>query len=540
MARHIGEWVAPVHLDGDGHGDAAGGDSDVPLAVCGARGETALRVDGTHGGVGGPDNVTRVHGHGQVVPDAGGGQLHLLPRLQDQGIYLGGGILPGDVEGGQPVHHLHRQGKALACGNRIAARKESRSVHRAAAAAGEESAGGAPAEDLAGEGPPGAVVWGSGDIQAGPRQHHPALGGDVSAGCEQRLARPADQGDGVIDLSVVGGGPVYHLKATAAGQGGPQGGGAAAVQGHGGHAAQFLEPLGHLGVGGAHRVASLAAVNGVKDRRAVALEAHGGVGVGGGGQAVYDLPIPQQGVQAADAVYSLIPLLAGAAQHHGHLHTGNQLPQGGEELRIAPVLGIKHVAALGKNAVENGLVLNGVGDRHHLQGEGAVHFHLLPVHRPQDGGHAGPAAGDLGGEVLVIEIELVQIVVVAVGVKPGDGEHPLYAVITRPGGGDGGLALVDKHPPVAGEAQQGVVGHVQGADHPVGHEHAHNGAVRVEKAAVDGGYHPPALGFQLGGGGLHGVGAGHIGAAEHHGDYGGVWGVCNVMFRAQVLLGCGP
>lgn len=83
------------------------GDSDISLAVGGACGEAAFGVDSAHGGIGCPGNIVRVHGHRQVIPDAGCGELHLLSRLQVQGVHLGGGVLPGDVEGGQLIHYLY-------------------------------------------------------------------------------------------------------------------------------------------------------------------------------------------------------------------------------------------------------------------------------------------------------------------------------------------------------------------------------------------------------------------------------------------------
>ena len=320
-----------------------------------------------------------------------------------------------------------------------------------------------------------------------------------------------------------------------------QGGGAAAVQAHGGHAAQLDEPLGHLGEGGADGVAGAPAVDSVEDDGAVPLHAHGGAGVLAGGQTGHHGAVLHQGVQGTGGVDHVVPVLVGGSDGQGDLRAHGDVPQGVGMIGAGEGVG-------GEDDLVRADGGGGAGGLRHLLhhcGEGGADGQG-PVGDGADHIHAG--LGVAGG---VAVVELVCIEVDAAGGHPGlvdagDGADDLGGVagavrqLVAQVRGDGETGLSDDGGAVLPEAD-GVVTGITAEQLSVRHQDADGQAVGgVEEVAVDAGHHPVALGLQLPGGGGD-RGAGRQGTAE--GDQGRhipVGGVGHQVLRPQVGIGGAP
>ena len=340
-------------------------------------------------------------------------------------------------------------------------------------------------------------------------------------------------------LAAAGGG-VDGLGGGGVRLGDGHGSGAAAVQAQRRHAAQLYEPLGHLGHGRTDGVAGLAAVNGVEHQRTVSLLAHGGAGVGTGGESGDHGAVFHQGVKGAQGVLHVIPLLAGGRGGEGDGGAHGDLAQG------------VHVIAVGL----------GIGREHHLvfpDGRGGGSLPHL-VHRDHQGfvqsqrallNGAQHVHAGLGGAGGMLGVEVIGIEVNAAGGHPGlvdAGQlaHHLGGVagVVRHGVAqvgrdlDGGLA---QHGGTVGAEADGVIAAVTAADLALGH-HKADGQARAEviEVAVHAGHHTVALALQGLGGGGDGIAGGEHAAVGHHGGDGLVGRVSNEVLRSQIGVAGAP
>ena len=114
-------------------------------------------------------------------------------------------------------------------------------------------------------------------------------------------------------------------------------------------------------------MAGLAAVDGVKDQGAVRFLAHGGAGVGAGGQAGGDDAVFRQAVQGTGGVFNVVPAVVcgdGQSEFRAGLHP----PQGGGIVAVR-------------------LGVGGENDLVGLQGGDSGFLH--PLHPGGDGGADG-------------------------------------------------------------------------------------------------------------------------------------------------------
>ena len=595
------------HGDRDGDRSASGGGGEIAGGRFGAGGKDAVFIHRAHGRVRRPGVAGILRHQGEVSIGGAGLQVHALVGLQGQTGDGGAGGLIGQGDGAGGAEHRHGGLAGYPA-------RRGGDLDGAARLSGSKHAGGGDGPIPVADGPGHIAAVAHGVIgavhdrgvqgDAGPGEEQGVVGRDIDmVGLAGGLQLGDQEQAGAHRPQAAGlGGLVDDLHAVLGGQGGPQGGGAAAVQAHHVHAAQLDHPLGHLGEGSPHAVAGLAAVDGVDDHGAVGLDAYGGAGGGGGAGVGANLAVGDDAVEAAQSGDGVVPAGVGAGyvdvhriagleagghvhqplvvglvdgQHHLTLgdgdgagglqyllhHAGDAAPhlelvgldQGGVDLgdlggRAGPPfslqsLGIRHVG--GRLVLRCGPVLRLIlGALHGLAvvaGHIQVHVHRL-AQMVGDGGEddVDAGAGVLGGLAVIVGIE-----VVAAGGAVAKGGAGLVHVgdlkgIAGEGGGhrDGGPA--DEGGAVLPEAH-GVKAAGGGAEDPIGDEHTQGVAGgHVIKIAVDAAHHPVALGLQALGHGGQGLLVQHLVAVDHRRVDAGAGGVCKVAFGAQVGLGIAP
>ena len=511
-------------LNVSGHGDRngdigpAGADSQVAGGALLPGGKEAVFIHRAHGGVHRPGVAGVLTGEGDLLPHGAGGEVHALHGGQGQRGDGRAGVLVGHRDGIRVLDHgdgggalrLPGGGGDLGGAALAAGGKDAVHIHHAVPVL--DGPGNRP---LPGEGITVLVHRGGRQGHLGPREDHRVIGGHIVMVQLPVGLQLGDQEDAVADgaQAAVGGG-VEDLHGVLVGQGGAEGGGAAAVQGHRLHAAQLNEPLGHLGEGSAHAVTGLPAVDGVEEHAAVGLDADGGAGVGVGIGLGTHLAVGDDLIVAADGGDHVLPAAVGGGDVDAHLVAGLQ---GGhlvqEPLVVLLVDGEDQLAlGNGNGGVRGEDLVHGTHQtaaHGELVGEDQGAGDLLYVRRPLGegfglqalgvGGHVGlPAVADrrlrfvsgglpllraaVGGRVL---LRIGRVLLLPGGLPVGVGDLQVHVHRLAQVGGDGGEDHVIPRAGVLGggavlvgvEVEAALMGAVGGGAGLVHVGHPHGGAV---------------------------------------------------------------
>ena len=302
-----------------------GGDSDRALSRH-TGGEVSKGVNGSDPALYRPGKGLRVRLQLSVLVGGGGGQLrHAAGGSSQRG--EGGAVGAADgqgIRGSDGVDRRCPRSAAAAGGNGDVAAGAGGNQHIAL----QLTAIGLQTVVLL-HGNKVGVYSRGGDLYLAARQHILVIRLNIEvAQLSGGLARRHQQHlVGNLPLPAVGG-PVGGIRLQLVRRGDGQRGGAAAIQAQRRVTAQLDHAVGHLVHGRAHRVPGAAAVNGVENHSAVIAHAHGGSGIGAGGQARHHGAVRHQGVQRAHGVFHVVPLLAGGGGLQRDNRAHGDPPQG--------------------------------------------------------------------------------------------------------------------------------------------------------------------------------------------------------------------
>ena len=310
-----------------------------------------------------------------------------------------------------------------------------------------------------------------GELDAAAREEHGVAWRNIVGTQDPgRRQRGGEENGGAVGPLGAARGLVHHTQGALTGIGGPQGGGAASVQGHRLHTAQLDQAHSHLLQRRAHTVPGLVPVNGVEEDAAVLLQADGGAGPAGLGigvaveAGVVHLSGVHQAAGRAGGLHHLGPPGVAGGKVHLHRIPGLQGLEGRGGGLAALVVdredifpagdgcgggGFHHLVHCEGHAAHDGRGLPPGEDRSVLPGDGLPH----PVqHGGQDHIHA--RAGVAGGAAeIAVEEHIAPIIAAHLVEAAGD-----VVGLAPEAGPDGNLGLADEGRPVLPEADAVVPG----------------------------------------------------------------------------------